>query len=244
MHPTNLHHLRRGAKDAIPIALGYLAVSFTLGIAAKQAGLTAFQATFMSLTNNTSAGEVAGIGLIAAGATYLEVAFTQLIINLRYLLMSCALSQKLEPGTPTLHRLLMGYDISDEIFGLSIGVTGRLSAFYTIGMIVISAPCWALGTCLGVVVGNILPARVLSALSVALYAMFVAVVIPPARKSKVLAAVVALSMAASLLFDLIPFLGGISSGTKIILLTVLIAGAAAVFFPVKDEEQEGEAHGA
>lgn len=240
MQLTNSQHLRRGVRDAVPVALGYLAVSFTLGIAAKQAGLTAFQATLLSLTNNTSAGEVAGIGLIAVGASYLEVAFTQLVINLRYLLMSCALSQKLESDTPTLHRLLMGYDISDEIFGLSIAAEGRLSAFYTMGMILISAPCWALGTCLGVVVGNVLPARVLSALSVALYAMFVAVVIPPARKSRLMALVIALSMAASLLFDCIPLLSGVSSGTKIILLTILIAGGAALLAPVKEEE--GEAH--
>lgn len=232
----NLHWYRRGLKDGVPIGLGYLAVSFTLGIAARETGLTAGQATLMSLLNNTSAGQFAALGVIAAGAPYLELALTQLIINLRYMLMSCALSQKIAPQTPLWQRLLLGYTVTDEIFGISIGTEGRLNPFYSVGAISVAAPGWALGTFWGVTMGNILPARVVSALSIALYGMFLAVILPPARKSRVLAGVVLVSMLASLLFALIPVLAAISSGTKIILLTILIAGLAAYLFPVPEEE--------
>ena len=226
---------RRGLRDGIPIGLGYLAVSFTLGIAARSDGLTAVQATVMSLLNLTSAGQFAGLTVIAAGASYLEMAASQLIINLRYLLMSCALSQKIAPETPMWQRLALGYTITDEIFGISVGAADRLNPFYSFGAVSVAAPGWALGTCLGVILGNVLPARIVSALSVALYAMFLAVILPPARRSRVLAGVVVLSMVASLLFSRLPVLSAVSSGMKIIVLTVLIAGGAALLFPVKEE---------
>ena len=226
---------RRGLRDGVPIGLGYLAVSFTLGIAAKVSGMGAGDATLMSLLNNTSAGEFAALGIIAAGAPYLEMAFTQLVINLRYLLMSCALSQKIAPETPIWQRLLMGYTVTDEIFAISAAVPGRLDPFYCLGAISVAAPGWALGTCLGVLHGNALPGRIVSALSVALYGMFLAVILPPARKSKVIAGVVAASMIASALFTYLPVLSGLSSGTRIIILTVLIAGAAAILFPIPEE---------
>lgn len=228
----------KGIRDGIPIFLGYLAVSFTLGIAAKNAGLSAFQATLMSITNNTSAGEFASFSLVASGATFMEMAFTQLIINLRYCLMSAALSQKLDPKTPFFHRLLIAFDVTDEIFGVSISVNGKLNPFYTYGVICIALPGWALGTCLGVVSGNVLPARILSAMSVALYGMFIAVIIPPSRKNKILAGLIAVSMAASLIFAYFPLVREISSGFRIIILTVVIAGIAAILFPIKDENVE------
>lgn len=227
---------RRGLRDGVPIGLGYLAVSFTLGIAAKVSGLTVGQATWMSLLNNTSAGEFAALGLIAAGAPYLEMAFTQFVINLRYMLMSCALSQKIAPETPVWQRLLMGYTVTDEIFGISIAVPERLDPFYCFGAISVAAPGWALGTCLGILMGEALPGRVVSALSVALYGMFLAVILPPARKDRVIAGVVAVSMLLSALFTWMPGLSGISSGTRIIILTILISGAAALWFPVQGED--------
>lgn len=230
----------RGIRDGIPISLGYLAVSFTLGIAAKNAGLTAFQATLMSITNNTSAGEFAALGLITSGAAYMEMAITQLIINLRYLLMSCALSQKLDPEAPFFHRLLIAFDVTDEIFGVSIGGEGKLNPFYTYGLICITAPGWALGTYLGVVSGNVLPVRILSAMSVALYGMFIAVIIPPARNNKTLAGLIGVSMVSSLLFAYLPLVKEITSGFRIIILTVVIAGIAAILFPVKDENEQEE----
>ena len=226
---------RRGLRDGVPIGLGYLAVSFTLGIAAKVSGLTASQATWMSLLNNTSAGEFAALGIIAAGAPYLEMAFTQFVINLRYLLMSCALSQKIAPETPVWQRLLMGYTVTDEVFGIGIAVPDRLDPFYCFGAISVAAPGWALGTCLGILMGEALPGRVVSALSVALYGMFLAVILPPARKERVIAGVVAVSMLLSALFAWIPILSEISSGTRIILLTILVSGGAALCFPIQEE---------
>lgn len=234
MYQTNSACFRRGLKDGIPIGLGYLAVAFTLGIAAKNAGMGALQATVMSLTNNTSAGEFAALGIISSGAPYIEMAISQAIINLRYLLMSCALSQKLDPSFSLLHRFLVGYGVTDEIFGISIGVGGKLNPYYTYGAICVAAPGWALGTCLGVVMGGILPVRAIRALSVALYGMFLAVIIPPAKRSRILAGVIAVSMILSFLFAKIPVFHMISSGMKIIILTVLIAGAAAVAFPLKE----------
>jgi len=230
----------KGIVDGIPISLGYLAVSFTLGIAAKKYGLTAIQATVMSITNNTSAGQFASFSIIASGATLMELAVTQLIINLRYCLMSASLSQKLDPQKPFFHRFLVAYGVTDEIFGVSSSVEGRLNPFYTYGLFCIAAPGWALGTCLGVVSGNILPANVLSAMSIALYGMFIAVIVPPTRKNRILAGLIAVSMIASLLFTYIPFVKEISSGFRIIILTVVIAGAAAVLFPVKDENARAE----
>lgn len=235
MEQSNSAVFKRGLKDGIPIGLGYFAVAFTLGITAKNAGLSALQATIMSLTNNTSAGEFAALGIMSAGAPYIEMAISQAIINLRYLLMSCSLSQKLDPSFSLLHRFLVGYGVTDEIFGVSIGIPGRLNPFYTYGAICVAAPGWALGTCLGVVMGSVLPDRAVRALSVALYGMFLAVVIPPARTSKILAGVVAGSMALSFLFNRLPYFHFISSGMKIIILTVVIAGAAAILFPIKEE---------
>ena len=217
-----------------PIALGYMAVSFTFGIIAKQSGLNPFEAVFMSITNFTSAGQFAGLTLIAASATFLEIAFTQLIINSRYFLMSAALSQKIEQNTSLLHRLIMAAGISDEVFGLSMSVKERLNPYYTYGIISMAMPGWALGR-LGVISGNILPEKMISALSIALYGMLLAVIIPPAKGNKILTALIFISMVASLLFAILPFLNTISSGVKIILLTIIIAGIAAILFPVKEE---------
>lgn len=227
-----------GVKVGIPILLGYFAVSFTLGITAKNCGLTAFQATLTSLLVNASAGQFVGFTMISAGASVLEMALMVGIANARYLLMSCALSQKLKPGTPLWQRMLLGYVIADESFGVSIAVEGRLDPFYTYGIIAVSMPGWALGTCLGVILGNILPLQVVSALSVGLYGMFIAVFIPPARKSRVIMAVVLLSFAASFIFTEAEIFSGISQGVKTILLTILISVIAAVIFPVKEEIED------
>lgn len=226
---------QKGMRDGIPIALGYFAVSFTLGITAKNAGLTALQAMLASFTLNASAGEFAGFTLIAAGASYLEVAVMEFVANARYLLMSCALSQKLAPDTPLWQRLLIGYDVTDEIFGISVSVPGRLHPYYTFGAIAVAIPGWSIGTYLGVLMGNILPANVVSALSVGLYGMFIAIIIPPARKSRIVAGVVAISMAASFAFAHLPLISQISSGVRTIILTVVISGIAALLFPIKED---------
>ena len=228
----------KGMKDGLPVALGYLAVSFTLGIAAVKSGLTPFQAFATSALNNTSAGEFAAFSLIGAGVSYMEIALTTLILNMRYILMSCALSQKIDKNTPIVHRFLMAYDVTDEIFGLSIMSEGRLDPKYTYGLIAISAPSWAIGTYLGAVLGSVMPAGVLSAMNLALYGMFIAVIVPPAKKDKTIAVVIAVSMLSSLMFSILPGLREISSGIVVIILTVVISLAAAILFPVCGDKKE------
>ncbi len=229
---------RRGIRDGMPIALGYFAVAFTLGIAARNAGFSAVQAMVESLTNNASAGEYAVFSLVAAGAGYMEVAVMTLVANARYLLMSCSLSQKLTPETPLRHRMLVAFDVTDEIFGISIAYPGQLNPWYTYGAIAVAIPGWGLGTFFGVAVGNVLPPQLVSALSVGLYGMFLAIIVPPARKSRVVLALVLLSFAASFLVSRWTLLAGISSGIKTILLTVVISLAAAILFPVKNPGEE------
>lgn len=230
---------RRGIQDGMPIALGYFAVAFTLGIAAKNAGFSAVQAMVESLANNASAGEYAVFSLVAAGAGYLEVAVMTLVANARYLLMSCSLSQKLAPETPLYHRMLVAFDVTDEIFGISIAVPGKLNPWYTYGAVAVAIPGWGLGTFFGVAVGNVLPLRLVSALSVGLYGMFLAIIVPPARKNRVVLALVLLSFAASFIAGRWALLAGLSSGIKTILLTVAISLGAAILFPVKDEDEAG-----
>ena len=241
MSDTNKLAISNGMRDGIPIALGYFAVSFTLGIAAKNAGFTPLQAMIVSMTNNASAGEYAGFTLISAGAGYLELALMMLVANARYLLMSCALSQKLDPKTPLLHRLLIGYDVTDEIFGICINAPGKLNPFYAYGAFFVAIPGWAVGTYLGVLLGNILPSNVVSALSVGLYGMFIAIIIPPARQNRLLAGLILVSMLLSLLFATAPILSAIPSGTSILILTIVISGAAAILFPIKEGDDSNGA---
>lgn len=231
---------KKGLKDGIPIFLGYLAVAFTFGIKAKAAGITAFEAALLSATNLTSAGQFAALDVIVSSASYFEMAFTQLVINLRYCLMSSALSQKLSSKMPFWHRFIMSFGVTDEIFGVSIGVSGKLSPFYSYGLMAAAIPGWTLGTYLGVISGTMLPANILSALGVALYGMFIAVFVPAAKKSRVVTGVVIVSMLLSLAFAKLPVLSQVSSGFRIIILTVLIAGAAAILFPIKPNSKEGE----
>ena len=232
-----------GVRDGVPIGLGYLAVAFSLGIAARSAGLNAFQGLLISLLNNASAGEYAAFTVIAADSGFVEMALITLITNARYLLMSCSLSQKFSPGTPLYHRLLVGYDVTDELFGIAIARPGYLDPFYSYGAFLPAIPGWAIGTALGVTAGSILPARVVSALSVALFGMFLAIIIPPSKKNPVVLGCVCVSFAASWLCSVLPLTSGLSEGMRTILLTILIAAAAAALFPVKDEPEEKEAAG-
>ena len=238
-----------GMRDGLPIGLGYFAVSFSLGIVARNAGLNAFQGFLASLLTNASAGEYAIFTLIAANATYFEVAIMTLITNARYLLMSCALSQRFSPDTGIGHRLLLGYDVTDELFGITIARPGYLNPWYMYGAIALALPGWAVGTALGALAGNLMPWRLVSAFSVALYGMFLAIIIPPARKSRILAGLIAISFAASYLAEHLPGISSISSGTRTIILTVVLSSAAAILFPhpaedseieVQEENQEGK----
>lgn len=166
------------------------------------------------------------------------MAITQLIINSRYFLMSFVLSQKIDPSTPLFHRFILAFGITDEVFGVSVATTGRLNPYYSYGVMSTALPGWVLGTLLGVISGNILPERLVSALSIALYGMLIAVIVPPARGNKVLSWLIMISMLLSLLFAVTPILNMISSGVKIIVLTFLIAGVAAFLFPIKEHSYE------
>ncbi len=232
----NRNAFTNGVRDGIPIALGYFAVAFSLGIVAKKAGLNPFQGFLSSMLNHASAGEYAEFTVIMANAPYIEMAFVILVTNIRYLLMSCALSQKFDADTPFAHRLLVGFGITDEIFGISIGRTGALNPYYNYGAMAIALPGWSMGTALGIVAGNVLPASIVSALSVALYGMFIAIIIPASRKDRVVGIVVTVSFLASFTVSRISLFDRMSDSMKISLLTVIIAGIAAVLFPVKDEE--------
>lgn len=230
----------KGMKAGIPISLGYFAVSIALGIAAKQAGITSWQAALTSLLINASAGEYAGFSLIAAGATYLEVLIMEAVANARYLLMSASLSQKLKSGVPTWQRLLLGFTVTDEIFGVSIALPVPLDPFFTYGTFCVATLGWTSGTFMGAVLGDVLPLRLISALSVGLFGMFISVFIPEAKKNRTVAVLVAISFAASLAFTYLPVLSEISEGIRVILLTVIISLAAAIFCPIKEESKKEE----
>lgn len=229
-------------RDGIPIALGYFAVAFSLGIAGRNAGLTPLQGFVISVLNHASAGEYAGITAISAMAPYWELALTIFITNARYLLMSCALSQKFAPETSLWHRIGVGFGITDEIFGITMARPGAVEPPYTYGAMLVSIPSWATGTALGIIAGNILPLRAVSALSVALYGMFLAIIVPPAKKNKVVGVLVLLSFLCSFALEKaaeVFRLGWLTGGTRVILLTLLLAGGAAWLFPAGEEGGEG-----
>lgn len=230
----------RGMRDGIPIGLGYLAVSFSLGIAAQSAGISVIQGFVMSFLNNASAGEYAGIAAIRAGAPYLEIAVLILITNARYLLMSCALSQKLSPDLSLGHRMLIGFDVTDELFGISVAQPYPVPPSYIYGAYAMALPMWALGTAVGIAAGNVLPAVAVTSLSAAIYGMFIAIVIPPCRKDRAILLIVPVSFLVSGGVSLIPWVAAQSESLRIIVLTLALSVAAAVLFPRKDEEEEAE----
>ena len=230
-----------GVHDGVPIALGYFVVAFTLGILAKTAGLTPWQGFVTSAVNIASAGEYAGFTVIAAQAPYLEIAVLTLIANARYFLMAAALTQRFAPDTPLTHRLAVSFGVTDEVFGITVARGGTVNPYYNYGALAISVPAWAAGTSAGILAGGILPAAAVSALSVALYGMFVWVILPPAKKSRPIGGMVLASCLLSLAATYAPVTSELSGGTRTILLTLLIAGGGAVLFPVRTEEEDHHA---
>lgn len=223
---------KNGLKDGVPIALGYFAVSFSFGLLAVKSGLTSLQAVIISLTNVTSAGQFAGLKIILAGGTLAEMVLTQLIINLRYSLMSLSLSQKLDESVGIRERLVIAFANTDEIFAVAMGHTGELGFSYMAGLQLLPVLGWTGGTLMGAVASGLLPGAVSNALSVALYGMFVAIVVPAARRSGPTAAVVALAALISCVLYYVPCFSGISAGISIIISTVLASAFGAAFFPV------------
>lgn len=229
---------REGMRDGIPIALGYFAVSFSLGILAKKAGLTPFQGFLATLLTNASAGGYVGFTLIAAGATYVELALMTFIANARYLLMSTAMSQRMSSDLPLYHRLFIAFDITDELFAIAISRPGYINPYYSYGAFLLALPGWSIGTALGVIAGEIMPLRLVSAFSVALYGMFLAIIIPTGRKNIVVAITIIICFVCSYFASIVPVISDLSSGTRTIILTLVISSVVAILFPAKEEEYE------
>ena len=227
-----------GLRDGLPIALGYLAVSFGIGISCHAAGITALQGFLMSLFNNASAGEYGGITVITENAGVWMMILMTLIINARYMLMSCALSQKLSPDTPLGVRMLIGFDVTDEVFGIAIAQEGLLNVWYFIGAMCAALPGWSLGTLFGALAGNVLPVWAMNGFSVMLYGMFLAIIMPEGKKNRVVLGCIGVSFVLSALAaKLLPMLSG---GMRILLLTIFISAAAAILFPRESPDVDTE----
>ena len=228
---------KEGFKDGIPIGLGYFAVSFSLGVYAASVGLSPMQGAIASLLTNASAGEYAGFMVIATNASYLQMVIMTIIASLRYLLMSAVLSNRCDKDMKLIHRFLLSFYITDEIFAISITRSKKIEPIYTYGAVLPATTLWASGTLIGILAGNILPSRIVSALSVALYGMFIAIIIPPCKKDKYVLIGVIISFLLSYLSTYyIPFIKDISSGTRTIILTIIISTFMALLAPRKDED--------
>ncbi|MBQ2865802.1 MAG: AzlC family ABC transporter permease [Clostridia bacterium] len=224
----------RGIKDGIPIALGYLSVAFGFGILSVSMGLSVLQAVGISASNLTSAGQVAGVEIIAAGGTLIEIILTQLVINIRYSLMGISLSQKIDPSFGTLQRLIVSFGITDEIFAVSYAQKGKIKPVYMYGLIVIAFLGWTSGTLIGAAAGAVLPESVMNAMGILLYAMFLAIIIPAARDDKGALFTVAAAACLSVIFRF--FVPALSGGFSVIISAIAAAALAALLFPVKEEE--------
>lgn len=229
--------IQRGIRDGIPIAVGYFSVSFTFGMMAVQSGISPFHAVLISLLNLTSAGQFAGLTVIVSNASLMEMALTQLVVNIRYALMSVSLSQKLDDSVKMRSRLLIAYGNTDEIFAVASSKPGTVGAKYLYGLILLPVLGWVGGTLAGAVASTLLPETVISALGVTLYGMFIAIVVPTAKEHKEVRTVVLIALLLSCAFYYLPVLRQVSSGFMIIICTVAAAAVGAVLFPLKEGEE-------
>lgn len=227
-----------GWKRGLPIAIGYLPVSFTFGLTAVSGGIPVWLTILISLTNLTSAGQFAGTKLIIAGKGYFEITLVTFVINIRYMLMSLSLSQKIETKTSLLQRLTFAFGITDETFSVSSMEERRLSYHYMIGLIIGPILGWTMGTALGALICSSLPISLSNAMGIALYGMFIAIIVPPARKSKKIVYVLTISIAITCIMRYVPGLSSISSGFRVIIATIIASGISAFLYPV---EERGEA---
>ena len=229
--------MKQGIKDGVPIAIGYFSVSFTFGMLAAKSGISIFHAVLISLLNLTSAGQFAGMNAILAQASFMEMALTQLVINIRYSLMSLSLSQKLDSSVKVRERLAVSYGVTDEIFAVASSKPGTIGAHYMYGLILLPVLGWVGGTFAGAAAGSLLPAEIISALGVALYGMFIAIVVPVAAEHKEVKVVVLTALCLSTALYYLPIGKRISSGFSMIICTVFAAGLGAVLFPIKEEQE-------
>lgn len=230
---------KKGVSDGIPIGLGYLSVSFAFGMMASSGGLPIWATIAISMTNLTSAGQMAGLGLILSGGSFIEMALTQLIINIRYALMSLSLSQKLNSGVTFLHRLFISFGNTDEIFAVASSQSGEVGKKYMYCLITMPYLGWTIGTAIGAIAGQALPQSVCSALNIMLYGMFIAIFVPPAKSYSPVLKVVILAIVLSCAFAWFPGLNRVSSGFVIIICTLISAIFGAVFFPVESDTEGG-----
>ncbi len=228
----------RGAKDGLPICLGYVSVSFVFGMQCVSSGLPAWVAALISMTNLTSAGQFAGLSLMLSGAPLYEIGMTTFVINLRYMLMSLSLSQKVDQKMSTLTRALLSFGNTDEVFAVCMQQKGAVTAPYFAGLIACVYVGWAAGTILGATVTTLLPDMLRTALGIAIYGMFIAIILPPARLKKPVLYTVLLASAVSCLFYYTPVLHELSRGWVIILCAVLVSAFMAWKFPVKEADDD------
>ncbi len=238
MEQSKKNQFIHGVKRGFPIALGYLPVSFTFGLMAVNGGLPLWLTVFISLTNLTSAGQFAGTSLILSGASYLEVTLTTFVINIRYMLMSLSLSQKLDKNISLAKRLVFGFGITDETFSVASAEPGRLTNEYMLGLISTPILGWSLGTLLGGLICSSLPEALSSAMGIALYGMFIAIIVPPAVSSRPVLTIILVSVAATLLLRYLPVFSFISDGFRAIIATIIGASFGAYFYPVKEESTD------
>ena len=231
---------RRGLQRGLPIGLGYIPVSFTFGLFAVDGGFPVWLAIFVSLTNLTSAGQFAGTTLIFAGAGYFEILLTTFVINLRYMLMSLSLSQKIETKTSVWQRMLISFGITDETFTIASVENGKISYAFLLGLITCPIIGWTLGTAGGALLCAALPAVLSAAMGIALYCMFIAIIVPPAKKDGTIFLVLTLAVFISCILYYVPLFSVVSDGFRVILATVIAAILGAWLKPVDEQEKEGE----
>lgn len=231
---------KKGLRDGIPVALGYLSVSLAFGVTAVSLGIPQFVAVLISMTNLTSAGQLAGVTVIAALGTVAEIALTQLVINARYFLMSISLSQKLSPKFKLIDRILCSFGITDEIFAIAVTNVKPVTRNYMLGLITLPYVGWTLGTLSGALLGNLLPSIIVNALNIALYAMFIAIVIPAAIKNTKVFPVIFISIGLSCAFYFIPVLNKVTTGIVYVICAVVASVIGAILFPVKNSEDSDE----
>lgn len=233
----NKAEFKDGVKKGIPIGIGYLAVSFTFGIWAVEGGIPIWMATFISLSNLTSAGQFAGTGLMLSMASFFEIGLSVFVINIRYMLMSLALTQKLKKGTTLLQKLIFGFGVTDEVFAVASTREKEVTAHYMYGLISTPIIGWTLGTFLGSVTGSILPKRLAAAMGIALYAMFIAIIIPPAKKSRPVLLTIIIAVIVTVILKYVPIFSSITDGFAMIIATFVGAGVMAFVAPIKEEDE-------
>jgi predicted branched-subunit amino acid permease len=236
----NLLNFKKGVKDGLPIGLGYFAVSFAFGVSVVGQGLPQLIAVLMSATNLTSAGQFAGAGLMIAGSSFFDIGLTTFVINLRYLLMSLSLSQKVERNISVPTRMAMSFGITDEIFAVAMQEKGMVRPAYFFGLLFLPYWGWALGTLIGATAIELLPLIVRSALGIAIYGMFLAIIIPPARDEKPMLYIVLFGALVSCLLEFLPLFQNLSGGWKIIICAVLASALAAKLWPVPPAAAEAK----